>query len=119
MRRTLKMARREFWKSYVSSITVHTPLTEAINRVRKISGKYSAPPPPVLSHDGRTLADPETDADLFAEHFASISRKDPFTPTTRHRRHIENAECQAYVVLGERKLLVPCSVWFLENAVYY
>lgn len=30
----------------------------------------------------------------------------------------KNRECQAYVVLGEMRLLVSCLVWFLENAVY-
>ncbi len=32
-------------------------LKEGSEGVRKISGKYSAPPPPVLFHDGGTVAD--------------------------------------------------------------
>lgn len=36
-----------------------TDLTEVFNKVRKIAGKLFAPPPPVLSHAGRTVADPE------------------------------------------------------------
>ncbi len=71
--------------SYVSFITIRTPFTEVFNRVRKISGKYSAPPLIVLSHDVSTLAEPKTVADLFAEHFASVSRKDPTTPLALHR----------------------------------
>ena len=89
-RRTLKEAQRSSWKSYVSSITARTPLTKVFNRVRKIAGKFSASPPPVLSHAGETVADPKTVADLFAEHFASVSRKDPAAPGARHRRDLES-----------------------------
>ncbi|MPC64662.1 hypothetical protein E2C01_058781 [Portunus trituberculatus] len=68
-RRVLKEAQRVSWKAYVLSINVHTPLTDVFNKVRRIAGKYPAPSPPVLSA-GRTVADPKTVAEIFAEHFA-------------------------------------------------
>ncbi len=73
---TLKIAWRESWKSYVSLITVGTLLTEVFYRIHKISGRDSAHPPPVLSYDRGTVADPKALAELFAEHFWSGCRKD-------------------------------------------
>ena len=89
-RRTLKQAQRDSWKAYVSSITARTPLTEVFNRVRKISGKFSPPPPPVLAHGGANVADPQLVARLFAEHFCGVSRRDPNSPGTAHRRSLES-----------------------------
>ncbi|MPC76687.1 hypothetical protein E2C01_071112 [Portunus trituberculatus] len=73
-RRVLKEVQRASWKAYVSSINAHTPLTDVFSKIHRIAWKHSAPPPPVLLSAGRTVVDPRTVADLFAEHFASVSR---------------------------------------------
>ena len=101
VRRTLKSAWRESCKSYVSNITARTSLTEVFNRVRKISGKFSPPPPPLLSHAGETVADPKTVADIFAEHFSEVSRKDPTAPGARHRQNLESQEVDFASAGGE------------------
>ncbi|MPC88070.1 hypothetical protein E2C01_082960 [Portunus trituberculatus] len=41
----MKEAQRASWKAYVSSINARTPLTDVFNKLRRIAGKYSAPPP--------------------------------------------------------------------------
>lgn len=65
-RLTLKKAQRFSYRLYLSSITVRTPLTGVVNKIRKI-GKFSpAPPPPVLIRSMETVEDPKTVADLFA-----------------------------------------------------
>ncbi len=38
--------------------------------------------------NGSTVADPKTVANLFTEHFASVSRKDPSTLMALHRLHV-------------------------------
>ena len=35
------------------------------------------------------MADPKTVADLFADHFSSVSRRDPTAPGARHRKGLE------------------------------
>lgn len=107
-RQTLKSARRDSWKSYISSITSRTPLNEVFNRVRKISGKFSPPPPPVLLHAGETVADPKIVADLFAEHFASVSRKDAAAPGALHRRTVESQDL-SFTSPGGESYNVPFS----------
>ncbi|MPC91687.1 RNA-directed DNA polymerase from mobile element jockey [Portunus trituberculatus] len=86
----LKEAQRASWKAYVSSINAHTPFTDVFNEVRRIPGKYSAPPPPVLLSAVRTVADPRTVADLFAKHFANVSRRNPAILGARHRQRMES-----------------------------
>ncbi|MPC75157.1 hypothetical protein E2C01_069542 [Portunus trituberculatus] len=83
VRRVLKEAQRASWKAHVSSINVRTPLTDVFNKVRRIAGKYFAPSPPVLLSAGQTVADPRTVANLFAEHFANVSRRHPAAPGAR------------------------------------
>ena len=115
-RRILKEAQRKSWKSYLSSINSRTPLTEVFNRVRKIAGKFSAPPPPVLSHVGETVADPKTVADLFAEHFASVSRKDPTAPGARYRQTSESHDVN-FASPGGESYNVPFTVSEMQKAL--
>ncbi|MPC57314.1 hypothetical protein E2C01_051292 [Portunus trituberculatus] len=58
-------------------------LVHVFTKVCRVTGKNSAPSPPVLLSAGQKVADPKTVADLFAEHFDSVSRKDPAAPGAR------------------------------------
>lgn len=89
-RRVLKEARRASWKAYVSSITARTPITQVFNRVRKISGKFSVSPPPVLSQAGAIVSDPKVVANTFADHFAKVSKKDHNCPMAHYRQQLES-----------------------------
>lgn len=112
----LKKARRESWKAYVSSITAETPLTQVWTRVRKISGKFSAPPPPVLSHAGEMVADPKAVADIFADHFASVCRKDPTSTMARYRRDLESRGV-SFASRGEESYNLPFSLSEMKAAL--
>ena len=62
-----------------------------LNKVRKISSKFSPPPPPsALFNAGEKVAESETAANLFASHFANVSRKDPGAPGARYRQNLED-----------------------------
>ncbi|MPC71707.1 hypothetical protein E2C01_065993 [Portunus trituberculatus] len=71
----------------MSFINVSTPLTDIFNKVRRIAGKYFATL--LLLSTGQTVADPKTVTDLFAEHFASVSWKDPAAAGARYRQSME------------------------------
>lgn len=90
-RRVLKEARRASWKAYVSTLNKETSLAQIWKRVRKISGKYTVPSPPVLSEAGRNVAEPIAVAQVLAQHFTNVSRKDTTSPSGRHRRRLESA----------------------------
>ena len=115
-RRILKEERRKSWRNYLSSITIRTPLSEVFNRVRKVSGKFSPAPPPVLSHAGDTIADPQAVADLFVDHFASVSRRDPNGPGARYRQGSE-AVAINFASQGGESYNVPFSSPELKTAL--
>ncbi|MPC37595.1 hypothetical protein E2C01_031082 [Portunus trituberculatus] len=115
-RRVLKEAQRASWKAYVSSINASTPLTDVFNKVRRIAGKYSATPQPVLLSAGRTVADPKTVADLFAEHFLSVSRKNPAAPGARHRQRMESLGIN-FPSTGGESYNIPFSASELRTAL--
>jgi hypothetical protein len=43
-RRTIRRAKRNSWKPYVSKINTKTPIKQTWDMIRKISGKFSPPP---------------------------------------------------------------------------
>ena len=55
-RRILKETQHNSWMSYLSSITTKTPLAVIFNKVRKISGKFSPTPHPILLSAGEKVA---------------------------------------------------------------
>ena len=114
--RVLKEARRNSWKNYVS-ITVRTPLTAVFNKVRKFSGKFSPPPPPVLLHAGNTVADPDNLAEMFGAHFASISQRDPAAPGTRYRQALEAMPLE-FTSPGGESYNLPFSSSELKSAMH-
>ncbi|MPC26469.1 hypothetical protein E2C01_019608 [Portunus trituberculatus] len=88
---------------------------DVFNKVRRMAGKYSAPSPPLLLSAGRTVSDPKTVADLFAEHFASVSRKDPAAPGARYCQSMEYVGVN-FSSTGRESYNVPFSVSKLQTA---
>ena len=115
-RRVLKDARRTSWRAYVSSINSKTPLTQVWNRVRKISGKYAVPSPPVLLNEGMKVADSHAVAELFVDHFARISKKDTSSPSARLRRNMETSNI-SFASSGGESYNVPFSVTEFNSAL--
>lgn len=115
-RRTFKEAQRSSWREYLSSITVRTTLAEIFNKVRKISGKFSPPPPPVLLSAGETVAEPKAVADLFATHFAEVSKKDPAAPGSAYRQGLEDVGLD-FASPGGESYNVPFTLSELKTAL--
>jgi len=112
----MKNARRASWRNYVTSINAQTPIKEVFSKIRKISGKFSRPPPPVLSLNGVSVADPKSVADIFVKHFASVSKKDPSAPGSRHRRELEALGVN-FASIGGESYNVPFSLSELKMAL--
>ncbi|MPC38034.1 hypothetical protein E2C01_031535 [Portunus trituberculatus] len=102
----------------MSLLLTSAPLlqTDVFNKVRRITGKYSAPSQPILLSAGRTVADPMTVADLFVEHFASVSQKDPAAPGARHRQRMESLGVN-FSSTGGESYNVPFCVFELQTAL--
>ena len=68
-----RTARREYWNSFVASITKDTPMSIIWKRVRKINGKYAPTPSPSLLVNGVFHQEPEVVSNFMAEHVAATS----------------------------------------------
>ncbi|XP_076058579.1 uncharacterized protein LOC143035597 [Oratosquilla oratoria] len=76
LRRTIKEAKHQSWAKFVSSFNYRTPASTVWKKLRKISGKYTISPPPVLKLDGSLVFDPKDVSNALANHFANISKPD-------------------------------------------
>lgn len=84
-RYTMKQQRLISFQNYVQSINQRTTLHQVWKKVRKIEGKFSPNPTPVVQdQNGQLHSAPEEVANLFAEHFANISSPTNYTPEFQH-----------------------------------
>lgn len=67
-----KNKRTEKFKEFISSITFETPPSEVWKKIRALKG-YNVSSVSPLEHDGGTVVDPKTKANLFAKFFQEIA----------------------------------------------
>ena len=72
-KRIFKKAKRLSWRKYISEISAKTPSSQIWKKIRKLQGKYTPNPTPVLKDGDRYISDTKGVAELLAKHFASIS----------------------------------------------
>ena len=78
----MKKARTESFQEYVKSINQNTNLHQIWKKVRKIEGKFSPSPVPVLvDRGGEQHSDPTQTSNILAEHFAQVSDKSNYPQT--------------------------------------
>ena len=72
-RRTQRLARRESWTRYISTVNKDTPINKIYNKIKKIQGRYSFGVTPYLDHNGQKVLHSGEVADIFGHHFAEVS----------------------------------------------
>ncbi|GFY78236.1 putative RNA-directed DNA polymerase from transposon BS [Trichonephila inaurata madagascariensis] len=80
-RKIHRQRKRESWIKYASNITCSTSSKEVWNKIRKLSGKYSASPVSMLVSNGVSINTIPDIANTLAETFAKTSSCDNYTPT--------------------------------------
>ena len=113
-RRILKETQRSSWRSYLASITAKTPLAEIFNNVRKISDKFSSPPPPFLLNAGKKVAEPEHLSIYLPLILQKISPKDPGASGARYRQNLGNVGVD-FTYPGGESYYVPYSASELKT----
>ena len=84
---TMHQQRLLSFQSYVQSINQKTSLHQIWKKVRKIEGKFTPSPSPVLQDlQGNLHSDPEDVANMLADHFASVSGPENYTPAFQRYR---------------------------------
>ena len=72
-KQVFKDARRESFIRYISELKYNSPLTIVWDRVRKLMGKFSPSPLPILKINMVVISDTGEVAEAFARHFSNIS----------------------------------------------
>ena len=84
-RRTIKLAKRNTWKSYVSKLNHKTPIKKVWNMIRKISGKSKAPSYTHLNTCRETKATSKEDiANTLGETFLKNSSSQNYSEKFKH-----------------------------------
>ena len=79
-KQVFKTARRECFILYISELKYNSPLILVYNRVRKLLGKFSPSPLPILRINLVTISNPSEVAEAFARHFSNISSANHYSP---------------------------------------
>ena len=86
-KKIFKQARRESFIKYISELKNDSPLNLVWNRIRKLQGKFSPSPLPILKIDGILVSDAGEVAEAFGRHFANISSALHYSPAFRNIRN--------------------------------
>ena len=77
----MKKARIDSFQQYIKSINQNTILHEIWKKVKKIEGKFSPSPVPVIVDErGELLSNPLQTENILANHFAAVSNSSNYTP---------------------------------------
>ena len=115
-RRAIKAARRQSWANFISTINSKTPQSVIWQKIRKIAGKFTPSPPPVLKVNGNYITDAQEVSNIFAEHFACVSRKCEEAPGYRHR-HREEHRSIDFTSRGEESYNLPFTTQEFDSAL--
>ena len=91
-RRTIKQAKRNHWRSYVSTVNRSTPSSQVWSTVNVLNNKYTRSPITTLKVAGNVIDDPVDIANTIARHFAKVSSSANYDPRFLHKKR--NAELQ-------------------------
>ena len=85
-KKIFKEARRESFIKYINELKSSSPLSFVWDRIRKLQGKFSPPPLPVLKIEGIWVSDTGEVAEAFGRHFANVSSALHYSPAFQRIR---------------------------------
>ena len=86
-KKIFKQARRESFIKYISELKYDSHLSLVWNRIRKLQGKFSSSPLPILRVDDLFLSDAGDIAEAFGRHFSNIFSALHYSPAFRNIRN--------------------------------
>ncbi|XP_069937179.1 probable RNA-directed DNA polymerase from transposon BS isoform X2 [Cherax quadricarinatus] len=113
-RRVICEAKRTCWQDYVSTITSASSMSAVWKKVRKLSGKYSPDPAPVLRVTGVDVANPLDVAIELGTHLLRISRGLHLCPSFLSSKSARELVPLDFSSLREEQYNVPFTLQELE-----
>ena len=85
-RRTIKEAKRNDWRSFVSTVNRTTPISQVWSTINVLNNKYTRSPITTLEVAGNVIDDPVDIANAIANHFAQVSSSANYDPRFLHHK---------------------------------
>ena len=114
-KKIFKQARRESFIKYISELKYDSPLSLVWNRIRKLQGKFSPSPLPILRVDDLLLSDAGDVAETFGRHFSNISSALHYSPAFRNIRN--NTTVVPPVSSNSESYNLPFTMEELDHAI--
>ncbi|GFT08236.1 putative RNA-directed DNA polymerase from transposon X-element [Trichonephila clavipes] len=117
-RKIHRQCKRELWIKYVNNITYSTSSKEVWNKIRKLSGKYSASPVSMLVSNGVSVNTIPDIANTLAETFAKTSSCDYYTPAFQALKRREERVKLNFSSSNEEGYNSPLTLFELRAALH-
>ncbi|GFW36021.1 uncharacterized protein TNCV_4928851 [Trichonephila clavipes] len=117
-RKIHRQCKRESWLKYVNNITYSTSSKEVWNKIRKLSGKYSASPVSMLISNGVSVNTIPDIANTLAETFAKTSSCDNYTPAFQALKRREERVKLNFFSSNEEGYNSPLMLFKLRAALH-
>ena len=114
-KKIFKQARRESFIKYISELKYDSPLSLVWNRIRKLQGKFSPSPLPILRVYDLLLSDAGDVAETFGRHFSNISSALHYSPAFRNIRN--NTTVVPPVSSNSESYNLPFTMEELDHAI--
>ena len=114
-KKIFKQARRESFIKYISELKFDSPLSLVWNRIRKLQGKFSPSPLPILRVDDLLFSDAGDVAETFGRHFSNISSALHYSPAFRNIRN--NTTVVPPVSSNSESYNLPFTMKELDHAI--
>ena len=88
-RRTIRKAKRDSWRSYISKLNSRTPMKKIWDMVRKISGKFSTTPITHLQQNNTLIDNPQDIANTLGSTLSHNSSSEHYTKKFQRFKNIQ------------------------------
>ena len=116
-RRTIKEAKAVSWRNYVTSLSRFTPLTEVWTRIKRISGRCSSSPLPVLRVNDSDVIHPSDVAEAIARTLSERSQGGQNDPQSTRRRARRDPEIIDFSTREQTEYNEPFTMTELTYAI--
>ena len=85
--RTVRNEKESSWENYSSTLTEHSKLTSVWKMAKRMNGSYNSYHTPTIIENNKPIADDFSKAEVFAQHFATISADNNYTKKFRKHKN--------------------------------
>ena len=116
-RRTIREAKVVSWRNFVTSLNRFTPMTEVWARIKRISGRFSSSPLPVLRVNDADITLPSDVAEVIARSLSERCQGGRNDPQSARRRARREPEAVVFTTAEQTEYNEPFAMSELVSAI--